>query len=423
MRICLITPELPPFHFGGIGQYVSDLAAEYARTGHDVTVVGIGLHEPDRIQHDWGVSVSLPAPRATTAGKFARHVGQRLCRVRGAWRWGLRLTEAALRSRAQQAAKLLAEYCAVRERDFDVIEAPNWLGQAALVSPRHAKLVVRLSTPAEDCDPTCQCITPFEALLCRHADLIIGNSYAIVEKTTPLYKLDGSRRVVIPHGVADAPLPDVKRRANGLDVLYVGRCEPRKGTDIILEAVAPALEKWPGLAISFVGFDPSDLARTFPHLLGLWNSIRTKYGSRVRCLGRVRDDEKLALYAASHWVVVPSRFESFGLVAIEAIRAGTPFMAADVGGLGEIAAQAPGCVAVRPNAAAAWTQALDDAARGGAAAAELVRARCRDTFIQKYTAQRMAQDSLDAYEKLRASGHWTAAPCDRRKIEAGAVGT
>ena len=91
MRICLITPELPPFRFGGIGQYVSDLAVEYSRLGHQVTVVGIDIHEAPRIEQNWGISISLPVPkRETSVARLTKRL-QAICvgyRAHGAMAYG-----------------------------------------------------------------------------------------------------------------------------------------------------------------------------------------------------------------------------------------------------------------------------------------------------------------------------------------------
>ena len=236
MKICLITPELPPFRFGGIGQYVTDLATEYSQLGHEVVVLGVGIHPDNRIEHPWGTSISLNRPPGRSR-QLALALAFRLCRTPGLWRLGVQIMERLQAPRPKSPARRLTDYLADREREFDVIEAPNYPGHAAYLRPRKAKLVLRLSTPAADCLRFGKVATRFEARSCRNADLIIGNSHSVLEKAKSLYGLSHGKFQVIPHGVADVPVPATARRDDGLDLLYVGRCEPRKGTDVLIQSL------------------------------------------------------------------------------------------------------------------------------------------------------------------------------------------
>jgi glycosyltransferase involved in cell wall biosynthesis len=87
-------------------------------------------------------------------------------------------------------------------------------------------------------------------------------------------------------------------------------------------------------------------------------------------------------------------------MAIEALRAGTAFVAAPVGGLPEIAAISPGCRTLAVNDAVSWTAALDRIAAEGAAKAESLRTICRNAFVEHFTARRMADQSLECYQSL-----------------------
>jgi len=152
-----------------------------------------------------------------------------------------------------------------------------------------------------------------------------------------LYDADPGRVAVVPCGVdLDLFRPQDKgaaRQALGLSderiILFVGRIEPLKGIDILINAVAQ-LEEGADFHVLIVGGDKRS-QRQVSHLQELASGLGI--GERVCFLGAV-DHEKLPLYYnAADVCVVPSYYESFGLVALEAMACGTPVVASRVGGL------------------------------------------------------------------------------------------
>lgn len=109
-------------------------------------------------------------------------------------------------------------------------------------------------------------------------------------------------------------------------VLSVGRLEPRKGVDVLLEAARRLASALPRSVYVFVGDGEwEDLRREVEMDAGL--------RGRVLLLGRVDDDRLWRLYAGADLVCVPSRYESFGQVLIEAMMFGKPIVASAVGGI------------------------------------------------------------------------------------------
>lgn len=115
----------------------------------------------------------------------------------------------------------------------------------------------------------------------------------------------------------------------GQDVLFLGRLEyGHKGLDLLLEAWAIACEQVEGnLLIAGTGPDEERL-RTSIQQAGL--------SDRVRMLGWLSGDKKFQALSDARLLVVPSRHETFGLVAIDALAAGTPVIAFDIPCLKEI---------------------------------------------------------------------------------------
>ncbi len=126
-------------------------------------------------------------------------------------------------------------------------------------------------------------------------------------------------------------------------VLFAGRLEPLKGADTLIQAIGQ-LDCDPRLgdcACLFIGDDSGDGARSGrggERRRLEWLAAAAGIAERVRFLGAVPHEMLPRYYALADVCVVPSRVETFGLVALEAQAQGTPVVAARVGGLPEVVA-------------------------------------------------------------------------------------
>jgi glycosyltransferase involved in cell wall biosynthesis/O-antigen/teichoic acid export membrane protein len=138
---------------------------------------------------------------------------------------------------------------------------------------------------------------------------------------------------VVGNGVAAEAF--AVRRVAGDDVVFVGRIEiAQKGLDLLLVAWARACGRIPGTLV-VAGSGPDEQAvRARAEELGV--------AGRVRFVGWVAGEAKFALLGSARVVAVPSRFETFGLVALEAAAAGAPVVAFDIDCLREIVPDACG---------------------------------------------------------------------------------
>jgi D-inositol-3-phosphate glycosyltransferase len=112
-------------------------------------------------------------------------------------------------------------------------------------------------------------------------------------------------------------------------VLYVGRFDPIKGIDRLLEA-APHLRDHRRLRLVIIGGDGPDTPeyqnlQRMTHQLGIQN--------RVTFVGRIQQKQLPLYYSAADVLVVPSYYESFGLVGLESLACGTPVVATEVGAM------------------------------------------------------------------------------------------
>jgi glycosyltransferase involved in cell wall biosynthesis len=160
---------------------------------------------------------------------------------------------------------------------------------------------------------------------------------------------------VLPNGVEPEALSVTGPR--GPDVLFLGRLEiAQKGLDVLLEAWSTVHGKMPGrLLLAGDGPDAGELERLV---------VRRGVQESVAFIGRVDPDERLALLRSARVTVMPSRFETFGLVALESLAVGTPVVATDIDCLRDVVAPGPGVLVpvddVGALAAAMLEVALDE---------------------------------------------------------------
>ncbi len=175
-----------------------------------------------------------------------------------------------------------------------------------------------------------------EHRIAASVDAMIVSTHQEREDLCRLYDVDMAKVRVTPPGVdldLFQPLDKVEARQSlGLNgekvVLSVGRVEPLKGLDILIGAMA-RLDKIDNARLIIVGGKPGT-----DHELDRLKSMAAGLGieDRVAFVGTVDQTELPRYYSAADVFVLPSYYESFGLVALEAMACGAPVVASRVGG-------------------------------------------------------------------------------------------
>ncbi|MBL0926692.1 MAG: glycosyltransferase family 4 protein [Phycisphaerales bacterium] len=329
--VAIVSREYPPHFGGGIGTYARHIVPALAEAGCRVHVITLAYDDTH--------------PRLAAEGPVTVH---RLPLREAQTNW----TAAAARFSAE-AALLLARLHARGEIDvaeFAEFEGAGTMMVAAqrIAGPDRGRLpcVVHLHTPTElifalrsmgiaHMSPTFAGHLLFERAGLLNADAITAPSRFIADWATEHYGL-ARQPVVIPYALplpAPAPRPG---RGAGRTLLYVGRIEPRKGVEPLIEAwnaVAPSFPDW---TLRLVGADTS----TCPRGRSLTEHLLGRCGEKVR--GRTvfagpRPHEELAVeYAAADLCVVPSLWENYPCVCAEAMGHGKAVLASDHGGMSEM---------------------------------------------------------------------------------------
>ena len=185
-----------------------------------------------------------------------------------------------------------------------------------------------------------------EKQVLSRADRLIVATPAEKSQLQFLYQADVAKMVIIPPGVDTEhfyPIPKDEAReyigVSGDDcmALFVGRIEPLKGIDTLMKAVSVMgmYDAENPFYVAIIGGDPNvareDMTEEMARLQNLCDELCL--GQMALFLGKRAQDTLPYYYSAAEVLLMPSHYESFGMVALEAMACGTPVIASQVGGL------------------------------------------------------------------------------------------
>jgi D-inositol-3-phosphate glycosyltransferase len=243
-----------------------------------------------------------------------------------------------------------------RHAPYDVVHSHYWLSGwvgsrakeiwgAPHVASFHTLGKVKNDVLAEGDPPEPPVRLAGELSVVRGADRIIAPTPVEADDLVDLYGADRGRIRIVSPGVdasVFAPRPRAEARArlhlsNDRLLLFVGRLQPFKGPDVAIRALARAVARAPELTrdvvLGVVG-GPTGYAQSKDEVARLMAlAARSGVGDRVVFFPPQPHQRLADFYSAAEALLVPSRSESFGLVALEAQACGTPVIAASAGGL------------------------------------------------------------------------------------------
>ncbi len=247
-----------------------------------------------------------------------------------------------------------------------------------------------------------------EKRVLKRADRVIVATEAEKAQLQWLYKGDVRKMEIIPPGVDVShfyPIPkDEARQFIGLEpdqrmVLFVGRIEPLKGVDTLIRAMSCV--KFQGLGhpvyLAIIGgepdADPDKMTAEMARLQQLCDDLCM--GQTVVFLGKRAQDTLPYYYSAADALVMPSFYESFGMVALEAMACGTPVVASQVGGLAFLVRDGETGFTVPEGDPSALCDKLT-LLLGDRALRERMGA-CAERYAQEYRWEKIAGQIADAY--------------------------
>ena len=400
MRICLVSREYPPEGTGGIAAYVYTLAHGLTEAGHEVTVIA-------------GTAGAREAAKSTDPCSSPRV-------YRVATRQRLPLL-AMVRHKGQDIWDLLEHGWTIdrtiahlerTQGPFDVVEMPNWGAEALIYSlhPR-APLVIRLSTPLAvvhqfpGSSPTkvgFRIHKYLEGLPVRRAHCIIAHSRFIANYCADLYGFPVAQARVIPLGIkAPAVVSETPRpQDTTVTVLFVGRLEPRKGIDYLLQAIPQVVGSVPHVRFAIAGRDTGTAPRGVSYQEYFASFATTEAIKATTFLGHVDDRALAQLYAECDIFVAPSLSESFGLIYVEAMVHAKPVVAFRSAAISEVVEHGATGLLAALRDVPSLANALTTLAQDGELRRDMGR-RGYQRAITKFSAQGMVEATLTCYQQLQ----------------------
>jgi D-inositol-3-phosphate glycosyltransferase len=311
---------------GGMNVYVRELAAEIARRGHAVDIY-TKAHQPQhgppinlgpnvRIIHlDTGVDEDMP--------------------------------KLAIYDYIHRLADVTENFRKYNQLQYDLIHSHYWLSgligkqlQTIWHVPHavmfHTLGAIKNKVGIGENEPELRIESENEVV--SSCQRIIASTASESEYLVRLYRASPDKISVIPCGVnleSFRPIDrDTARRELGLDhqkvILFVGRMDPLKGLEQLLTATTYMDGQKPPI-LMIVGGDAESQGQVLQQM-----AMELNIEQRVKFFGSVPQSQLPLFYSAADVCVIPSYYESFGMVALESLACGTPIVATNVGGMKNI---------------------------------------------------------------------------------------
>ncbi|MDQ1179944.1 glycosyltransferase family 4 protein [Rhodococcus sp. SORGH_AS_0301] len=329
MKVLMISWEYPPVVVGGLGRHVHHLAVELAAAGHEVVVLSRRPTGSDAATHPTVSSVAegvLVVAVAEDPAHFTFGVDM--------LEWTLAMGHAMVRAGLALSKPGIGEGWVP-----DVVHAHDWLVahpaialaeyyDVPLVSTIHATEAGRHSGWVSG--RVNRQVHSVEWWLAHESDSIITCSAGMEDEVVRLFGPLPSPVHVIRNGIDTRTWTYRPRaaRTGAPSLLFVGRLEYEKGVQDLIAALPRVRRTHPGTTLTVVG-DGTQL----DHLVDLARVHRVRRA--VTFVGSLGHDGVLGHLHRADALVLPSRYEPFGIIALEGAAAGTPLVASTAGGLGE----------------------------------------------------------------------------------------
>lgn len=298
--------------------------------------------------------------------------------------------------------------------ELQLVQMPDTFGLARLVAPRSpVPVVVRLHGPwflngsarSGELDERDRQRVEAEGQGIAAAHGVTAPSQSVLERTREHYGMELPEAAVIPNPIT-VPAPEQLWRLNDCHprkLLFIGRFDRHKGADLMFEAFARLRRDFNDLQLQFVGPDRgliSDSGREWKLHDYLAHHVPAEAREAIEVLGPQPEQNLAALRRGALVTVVPSRYETFGNTALEAMSFGCPVVTAEVGGLAEIVSDRVTGRTFPPGDAEALATVLGELCEDHAQAQQMGR-NAQEHVCREYAPRPIAERTLAFFEGVR----------------------
>ncbi len=374
-----MTWEYPPNIVGGLSIHCKGLAEALAKIGEEVDVITVG----DRDEVINGVNIYRVSP------PYHSHFLTRILLM----------------------AEELEKKVGIVDKDYDVIHCHDWMTHFVGANLKHNRKIAYVQSIHSTEMGRCGGINSEDSSLIHHLEWlstyescqVITVSRALKEEVCSIFSTPWDKVNVIYNGINPEEFDlnlsyeekinfrrSIGVHDNEIMLLYVGRLTYQKGVEYLIRAMPILLSKY---NIRLVIAGNGDMANYLKDLCN-WLNV----GHKVNFLGFVNGERLKYLYNSADLTVIPSIYEPFGIVALEAMASGCPVVASSVGGLREIIQHEYNGIWVYPGnpESIAWgvSRVLDDEGLRN----YIVKNAKKDAYT-KYSWINIAKETVKVYKK------------------------
>jgi len=385
-KVILLSWEFPPRIVGGIASHVYELSRNLSMLGVDVTVITFSSPETKKYENIDGVEVFRVPPYDFPAPDFASKI---------------LMTNLNIKQKAIEVLK-------ANKDKPKIIHAHDWLVAIAAISLKNLfKIPLVTTLHSTEYGRANGLPSNYNKMIHQIESWLVSESLKVVccsrymsQSICKEFGIEDSRVTVICNGINPQKFRKKGNNHNPGDVrslfadsdeklvLFVGRLVSEKGLNVLLEAFPRVLQKVNAkLIVVGDGYLKEEILKR------AWS-----YGfpDKIYVTGFL--DEKILnqLYVAADVCVVPSLYEPFGLVALEAMAAKTPVIASDVGGLSEIVEHGKTGIKVQPNNPTLLADSIIDVLKGGKDIDRMVK-NAYKKIVNEYSWRIVAEKTKNLY--------------------------
>jgi len=333
LNICFVSSQYPPHTIGGAGTYAACLCRELAKLGHKVHAIIPSHNSTIRPTNKNGVfihKVSVPNKSFLKTLSFwlkIKKIYEKIEKKVGFDVLHSNVTSDLSLTRHSIKIPRIVTVHHLAKTTFETVKIP------------FSQMLTNLNTETSLLSWIEKKTLDLDKIVVKRAQKIIAVSNFVRKSLISSYKLAPSKISVIYNGVDwkdfqidPNEIMKVKKLYNVKEdnvILYVGRIEPRKGINLLLEAFSILIKKTKRKCRLFIVGSGN---QTF-----LWKTAqRMRITHHLTLIDRVNSDSLKKIYGLSNVFVLPSLLEGFGLTLLEAMAAGKPIVALNVGGIPEI---------------------------------------------------------------------------------------